>query len=220
MALAVLVACGLVWFAVPRQAKPAGPLSNWALATALPTSEDFPAGWQYSLRGSLTPPTIVTHPLEKNPDETFEPAECAYSPMDEIGKDEVASVEAYPPGEGGQHGHKVHYWIWAVADGPGLVSQYMDWLGRCHTYRYSYRNPETGATVQDTVVTTKVDIPVPEGVDAAAADAYGSDTSAGPTHFSYAVRGVLLECDFGVRGEDLALAQRLADQTVRKLLAL
>jgi hypothetical protein len=220
VALAVLVACALVWFAVPRQAKPAGLLSTWALATALPTSEDFAADWQYSLRGRVTPRPTVGPPAQKNPDDTFEPAECAYSPMDEIaGSDEVASVRAHPPGEGGQHGHQVYYWIWAVADGPALVSQYRDWLGRCNTYRYSYRNPETGATSQTTVVTTKVDIPVPKGVDAAA-EVGGSDTSGGPNHIYYAVRGVLLQCDFGVRGQDLALARRLADQTVRKLLAL
>ena len=90
--------------------------------------------------------------------------------------------------------------IWPRPDGPALIVNYLDWLGRCGS--------------------TRVDARSADGADAAVA-VTRSSASAGTYHVMYyAVRGVLLECATNLEGADVDLVKRLGAQTLQRLRAL
>jgi hypothetical protein len=236
VALAVIGACGVTLLVIP--ARPANLISrsNWDLATALPSSRDFPANWNYGLEGTVRrqakPSTTASRPRGAGaPTAVYAPADCGNVPtilgLYETSRfaaivhvdqstDEVASATVFSSDEPDLNARFI---IWPVPDGPALIANYLDWIGRCDSYSVSSAVPGNQITDVRTVTTT---------VDTHSADAVAvtrfSDETAGTQNPSstyhvmyYAVRGVLLECATNLHGSDVDLVKRLAAQTLQKL---
>lgn len=163
ISLAVLGACGaaLVLTAPPaNQARAAASLlsrSNWVLATALPASQDVPADWGYSLTGRLrravSPSTVPPAALPNTSRAAvYSPAGCGNIPkiLDHSSADLAAYVQidrdvqvfgqdapldAAATGESDERGPNARFALWAVADGPARIANYLDWLNRCGSYQ-------------------------------------------------------------------------------------
>ncbi len=254
-ALAVLGTCGAaVVLTTPRSIQGRAPSaslvsrSNWAIASALPASGDFPADWGYSLTGRLrrapSPSSVAPAALPSaGPAAVYSPAACRsipkvldHSDADLAGYVQVdryiqVFVQDAPPadaaatGENREHGPNARFAIWAVADGPARIVNYLNWLDRCGSYRVTNHFLD-GAVKNERTVTTEVKARGAGGADAAVAvtrtfTSAGSIEPSSTYHVAYyAVRGVLLECTIYLEGADLDLVRRLATQTVRKLRAL
>lgn len=253
ISLAVLGACGaaLVLTAPPaNQARAAASLlsrSNWVLATALPASQDVPADWGYSLTGRLrravSPSTVPPAALPNTSRAAvYSPAGCGNIPkiLDHSSADLAAYVQidrdvqvfgqdapldAAATGESDERGPNARFALWAVADGPARIANYLDWLNRCDSYQVTNHFLD-GTVKNERTVTTEVEALSAGGADAAVAvtrtftTADGRDPSSTYHVAYYAVRGVLLECTSYLQGADLDLVRQLATRTVQKLRAL
>ncbi|OBK92351.1 hypothetical protein A5645_24000 [Mycobacterium asiaticum] len=170
--------------------------TNWALATALPVSTDFPQDWGYSLTGRLERP--ATAPVSKTVSKAsgpqsqgpvaalYAPDSCRDIPavLDHAGSalaafvhvDRYAQlfVQDAPPadaaatGESHEHGPNARFAIWVVDDGPGQIAQYSDWLDRCGSYQVTNHFLD-GEVKNRREVTTSVEARSAEGADAAVA---------------------------------------------------
>ncbi len=223
----MLGACGaaLVLTAPPaNQARAAASLlsrSNWVLATALPASQDVPADWGYSLTGRLrravSPSTVPPAALPNTSRAAvYSPAGCGNIPkiLDHSSADLAAYVQidrdvqvfgqdapldAAATGESDERGPNARFALWAVADGPARIANYLDWLNRCGSYQVTNHFLD-GTVKNERTVTTEVEALSAGGADAAVAvtrtftTADGRDPSSTYHVAYYAVRGVLLEC--------------------------
>jgi hypothetical protein len=253
VALALLTACGVtLWLIAPRpneaHASSASLLSrsDWVLATALPTSGDFPADWGYSLAGRLrraaptgTAPSS-TRPRPGPAAAAYEPATCgdlpkilsqsgdalaAYVQVDrftQIFVQDAVPGDAAATGERREHGPNARFSIWAVPDSQARIAGYLDWLGRCGSYRVT--NYDRGSEVKsDRAVTTQVEARSADGADAAVVvtrtfTPSGSIDPPSTYHVAYyAVRGVLLECAIYMEGADADVVRQVATRTLQKL---
>lgn len=251
IALVVLGACGVTVLATEPGSKAVSASltaqADWSLATALPASADFPPDWGYSLSGRLQRAAATTDalppPPNPSPTAVYTPDTCGSIPkvLDHSGAALAAYVQvdryaqlfvqdAPPPdaaatGEGREHGPNSRFAIWVVADGPARVANYLDWLGRCGSYRVTNYFLD-GRVKNQRNVTTAVEARSADGADAAVTvtrtfTTIGSRDPASTYHVAYyAVRGVLLECTMYMEGADLDQVKRLAAQTVNKLRAL
>ncbi|QUR67708.1 hypothetical protein [Mycobacterium spongiae] len=255
VALIVLGGCAVVVVANPdRLTETTGTSaslasrSNWDLATALPTSADFPAEWGYSLAGRLQrakPLKSVASSERPNsgPAATYAPAPCAsvprlldhsggalaaYAQVDRYAQvvvRDAVPIDAAATGEGREHGPNARFAIWAVPDGPARIANYLKWLDQCSSYRVTnyFRD---GQVKDERTVTTVVETRSAAGADAAAAvtRTFTNETGPEPTpryHVAYyAVRGIVLECTVYMEGADLDLVTRLGTATLHKLGAL
>jgi hypothetical protein len=250
-ALAVIGACGATLLAIgPRseqqKAAPGSLLSHsdWDLATALPTSADFPEDWGYSLAGRLrraTPSSVAPKPGPAAA--VYSPSECgtvptilnqsgavlaAYVQVDrqtQIYVQDAVPADAAATGERREHGPNTRFAIWTAPDSPARIANYLQWLGRCASYRVT--NYDRGSERKDErTVTTVVDARSADGADAAVAVTRSFTPSGShdpPSTYQvlyYAVRGVLLECSVYMDGDDAGLVKQVAARTVQRLRAL
>ncbi|KCG05350.1 hypothetical protein, partial [Mycobacterium tuberculosis] len=216
-------------------------------ATALPASQDVPADWGYSLTGRLrravSPSTVPPAALPNTSRAAvYSPAGCGNIPkiLDHSSADLAAYVQidrdvqvfgqdapldAAATGESDERGPNARFALWAVADGPARIANYLDWLNRCGSYQVTNHFLD-GTVKNERTVTTEVEALSAGGADAAVAvtrtftTADGRDPSSTYHVAYYAVRGVLLECTSYLQGADLDLVRQLATRTVQKLRAL
>jgi hypothetical protein len=237
-ALVVLGLCGAALVGFPPRTASLRSLPNWDLATLLPGIHDFPANWNYSLRGSLhrtdpeqAPPWPVRHPP------VFSPRECGPAPtlatlFDRPGDaaavhvdhqtDQIARAVLQASDEPDPNARFV---IYPVTDGAALITKYVDWLARCGTYHVTAANPASGAD-ESRVVTTTITARSAAGADAAVEVTRSTTiTAKGPRRATvyrdsyYWVRGVLLECGTNLSGRDLDVVNHVGAQTLQKLRA-
>lgn len=251
-AVAVLGVCGAaVLMAAPCPDNAPTHLASrtdWALATALPASADFPSDWGYSLTGRLrraaTPdPSALNAAPRQDPSAVYEPGTCADIPkvLDHAGGalaayvqvdryaqlfvQDAAAADFAATGEGHEHGPDARFAIWVVPDTTVWVANYVDWLGRCGSYRVTNYFFD-GRVKNRRSVTTQVGMRSADSADAAVMvtrtfATLGSRDPSSTYHVTYyAVRGVLLECTIYMEGPDLDLVQKLAGQTLQRLRAL
>jgi hypothetical protein len=256
VALTVVGACGgVVLVSPPRSGT--GPSSaslasrsNGVLATALPTSADFPAGWGYSVTGQLRRETAPNGPGAKrasarpSPAADYLPAACGAVPKivdQSSGAALAASVQihrdtqiwaqdAAPPdagatGEGREYGPNARFAIWVVPDPAARIAEYQYWLGRCASYRvinYDY----AGEATNERAVTTVVEASAARGAEAGVAVTRSFTTVSShepPSTYHveyYALRGVLLECSVNMEGADADIVKAVAARTLRNLQAM
>jgi hypothetical protein len=253
VAFAVLTACGVtLWLIAPRpneaHAASASLLSrsDWVLATALPTSGDFPADWGYALAGRLRraaptgTATSSTPPRPRPATAAYEPAACAELPKildqssgvlaayvqvdryTQIFVQDAVPADAAATGERREHGPNARFSIWAVPDSQARIAGYLDWLGRCGSYRVT--NYDRASDIKsERTVTTQVEAPSDDGADAAVGvtrtfTPTGSIDPPSTYHVAYySVRGVLLECTIYVEGADADMVRQVAAHTLQKL---
>ncbi|CAM4349280.1 hypothetical protein MB901379_02680 [Mycobacterium basiliense] len=252
IALAVLAACGLVLL-VTAPPSNSGSMnlatrSNWALATTLPASADFPADWGYSLTGRLqraspADSAMLSAPPNAGPAPHYEPVACGSIPriLDHSGDALAAYVQvdryaqlfvqdapaAYfaATGEGREHGPNARFAIWVVPDASTRITNYVDWLSHCSSYQVTNYFLD-GQAKNRRSVTAQVEERFATGADAAVAvsrtftTASSRDPALTYHVMYYAVRGVLLECTIYLEGSDLNLVHTLATQTMHRLRAL
>lgn len=249
LALAVLGACGVMLLAVPSLSDTTdlASHSDWVLATALPTSTDFPPDWGYSLTGRLQraaasdPATLSVQP-DAGPAATYEPDMCgaipkilnhsgdslaAYVQVDRYAQlfvQDAPASDFAATGEGREHGPNARFALWVNSDAAEQVGNYQHWLDRCGSYRVT--NYYVDGQVKDRrTVSTQIQSHAARDADAAVTvtrtfATIGSRDPASTYQVSYcAVRGVLLECTIYMEGAERDLVQRLADQTLRNLRA-
>ncbi|HEY9304214.1 MAG TPA: hypothetical protein VIO95_07985 [Mycobacterium sp.] len=236
VALAVVGACGAMLLMIPARSASLLSRSNWDLATALPSYRDFPADWNYSLQGTVRrqapSSTTASPPRAEAPASVYAPADCGNVPkilgLYESSRfaavvrvnpstDEIASATALSSDEPNLNARFI---IWPVNDGPALIANYLDWIGRCGSYSVSSAEP--GNQIADArTVTTTVD--TRSANDAVAVTRFSEETAGGQRPSStyhvmyYAVRGILLECATNLNGSDIDLVKRLALQTLQRL---
>ncbi|WP_204815104.1 hypothetical protein [Mycobacterium riyadhense] len=252
IALAVLGTCGLALLVTaPHPSRAASSTASlasrtdWALATALPASADFPADWGYSLTGRLqraapSPAEALAAQPSPAPAAVYAPETCGSIPkvLDHSGGalaayvqvDRYAQVfvqDAPPPdaaatGEGREHGPNARFAIWVVPDGPTRIASYLKWLDQCGAYRVT--NYFLDGQVKDQRnVTSQVEARSADGADAAVTvtrtfTTIGSHDPSSTYHVSYhAVRGVLLECTIYMEGTELDQVKQIAFHTLTKL---
>jgi hypothetical protein len=237
-ALLVLGLCGALVVALPARPILLRSLSNWELATLLPGRDDFPASWNYSLRGALRradPDRATPWPTRHPP--VYRPAACG--PVPEIarlfdGPGYAAAVHVDHRTEqiarpvlqaSDEPDPNARFVVYPVADGTAMIATYVDWLGRCGTYHVTVADPVSGADEPRVVVTT-IDARSAAGDDAALeVTRLTTVTAVGPLrttvyHVGYHwVRGVLLECATNLSGADREVANRVGAQTLQKLRA-
>ncbi|KZS59800.1 hypothetical protein [Mycobacterium ostraviense] len=251
-ALAVLGACGaaLLVTAPRSDTAPANLASrtDWDLATALPAGTDFPSDWGYSLTGRLrraatADPGALTTAPHQDPAAAYEPGSCgdipeildhaggalaAYVQVDRYAQlfvQDAAAADFAATGEGREHGPNARFAIWVVSDAAARIANYLDWLGRCGSYRVTNYFFD-GRVKNHRTVTTQVGVRSAAGADAAVTvtrtfTTIGSRDPSSTYHVTYyAVRGVLLECTIYMEGPELDLVQKLAGQTLQRLRAL
>lgn len=256
VALSVVGTCGvavLVSPPYPSTEPPSASLasrSNWVLATALPTSADFPADWGYSVTGQLRREAAPTGPVAKpasarpSPGADYLPASCGAIPklLDQssgaalagyvqVDRDtQIWAQDAAPPdaaatGEGREHGPNARFAIWVVPDAAARIADYRYWLRRCSSYRvtnYDYSDEAKN----ERAVTTVIQAAAARGAEAGVAvtRSFTTVTSHEPPstyHVEYyALRGVLLECSIYMEGADADMVKAVAARTLRKLQAL
>lgn len=251
IALVVLGTCGVTVLATDPNSKTTATSlasqTDWTLATTLPASADVPPDWGYSLSGRLqraaAPTDALTPPPNPSPTAVYAPDSCGSIPkvLDHSGAALAAFVQvdryaqlfvqdAPPPdaaatGEGREHGPNARFAIWAVPDGPARITNYLDWLSRCGSYRVTNYFLD-GRVKNQRDITTAVEARSAAGADAAVTvtrrfTTIGSRDPSSTYHVAYyAVRGVLLECTMYMEGADLEQVKRLATQTINKLRAL
>lgn len=251
VALTVLGVCGATLLVTPPRGNTASnslaAKTDWALATALPASADFPADWGYSLTGRLqrlTPAAAAPSSPQPNPAAAnYEPTACGNIPavLDHSGAALAAYVQVdryaqlfvqdAPPadaaatGEGREHGPNARFAIWVVPDGPARVANYLNWVAECGTYHVTNHFLD-GEVKNHRNVSTSVEARSADGADAAAAvtrtfTTVNSRDPASTYHVAYyAVRGVLLECTIYMEDTDLDQVKQIASRTVQRLRAL
>jgi hypothetical protein len=233
VALAVLGACGATLLVVPSRSSSLTSRSNWDLATVLPSYRDFPASWNYELEGTVRRAAPANNAAPRHP-AVYAPAECGNVPtilgLYETSRfaamvrvdpstDDIASATVLSSDEPNLNARFI---IWPVPDGPALIANYLDWIGRCGSYSMSSAGPDNQTTDVRTVSTT-VDN---HSADAVAVTRYSDETVGSQNPSStyhvvyYAVRGVLLECATNLNGHDVDLVKRLAAHSLKKLHAL
>jgi hypothetical protein len=259
VALAVLGACGATLLVIgPRseRAKVSGASStsllsrsDWGLATALPTSADFPADWGYSLAGRLrrsAPSGTATSSVAPKPGPAaavYTPSECgnvpkilnqsgaalaAYVQVDrstQIYVQDAVPADAAATGERREHGPNSRFAIWVAPDSQARIASYLDWLRRCGSYRV-VNYDHVSELKDERTVTTVVDARSADGADAAVAVTRTFTTSGShdpPSTYHviyYAVRGVLLECSIYMEADDADVVKQVAVHTLQRLRAL
>jgi hypothetical protein len=236
--LTVLAACAVAVVTSPTQPASLRSLSNWDLATLLPSASEVPPDWNYSLRGDLhrvaatrgadSPPAVGTaySPSTCEPSagitEFFDRTHSAASVHLDRDTATIATVpdvgddEAYPFAQ---------IIIWALADGPTRIAKYTEWLHHCGSYRVATTDP-LHHTPKTRDVTVAVDSPPPHGNDVALAFTRSTTRAAsqpsGTTvaHVTYYwVNGVLLEYSTSMTGADSGLMNHVVAQTLQKLRA-
>jgi hypothetical protein len=255
VALTVIGACGAAVLVNPPRSGTGPPSaslasrSSWVLATALPTSADFPADWGYSRTAQLRRETAPDGPLAKpasarpSPAADYLPAACGAIPkiLDQssgaapaayvqIDRDTHTSAQVAPPnapatGEGPEHGPDAHFAIWVVPDPAARIADYRYWLGRCASYRVINYDSDDEA-VNERAVTTVVRAPAAGGAEAGVAVTRSFTTVSShepPSTYHveyYALRGVLLECSIHMEGADADIVTAVAARTLRNLQAM
>ncbi|MBS9532508.1 hypothetical protein KIH27_02775 [Mycobacterium sp. M1] len=244
VALTVLGACGvLVLTTAPRSNSLVG-RSNWQLAATLPVQADFPAEWNYAIRGSVgwaTPPDSTTAEPDGPliPTAAYTPADCGSLPAAlAVAADSPANVhvDTTPVGIASAK----LYWRDSVAAGepdtdepdtdfvitapgePSSIGEYRDWLRRCDAYRVTVFDPQTRTRVER-FATTTVEAPDPGAaltVTRTFVDVNGGAEPVSHRVSYYPVRGLLLTCSTSMRGADADLVRELGARTARKLAAL
>lgn len=222
---------------------------NWALATALPVSSDFPQDWGYSLTARLqraTPTAGATPSAPPGPNPAaadYAPDPCKTLPrILDHSADTLAAfvhvdryaqlfVQDAPPadaastGESHEHGPNARFSIWVVPDGPAQITNYLSWLGRCGSYRVTNHFLD-GQVKNRRDVSTTVDSRSADGADAAVVvtrkftPVTGRDPASTYRVEYYAVRGVLLECTIYLEGAELEQVKQVAVHTLQRLRAL
>lgn len=241
-ALVVLGACAAVVVGFPTPSVGLRSSPNWDLAKLLSGIHDFPADWNYSLRGSLRrtdPDADVAAPSGSaaGPASVYAPPECAVVPKivelfgrpgfaalvrvdrqtDAIARPVLMSSDEPVP--------NAHFAIWPVRDGWAMIAKYVDWLGRCGSYRVTSTVAGSGNEQVRTVNTVIESRP---GADREAALAVTRSTTVDAPvagmplvyHVSYHwVRGVLLECATNMVDGDVDVVNRVAAQTLQRIRA-
>lgn len=244
-AVVVLGICGAVLLVRAPHDSSLASRTNWALATALPTSVDFPQDWGYSLTGRLqrAPSTAAPSPtptVSTAAAAEYAPVDCGTIPhlLDHSGAalaafvhvDRYAQlfVQDAPPadaaatGESHEHGPNARFAIWVVPDGPAQITHYLNWIGRCGSYRVTNHFLD-GEVKNRREVATSVESRSADGADAAVVvtrkftPVTGRDPASSYHVEYYAVRGVLLECTIYLEGVELQQVKGVAAQTLRKL---
>jgi hypothetical protein len=213
-------------------------LPNWELAQLLPNVHDFPPDWNYSLQGSVhrtDPEHAPAWPSSSAAARAYTPHECAQLPKiaelfgrpgyaalvhvdrqtDEIARSVLMSEDEPDP--------NARFVIWPVTDGSAMITNYVDWLGRCGTYHVT--STAAGSSTEDVrTVATTIDARSADGADAALKVTKSTTVSApGPSHTMvyhltyYWVRGVLLECATNLDGSDVDVVNHVGAQTLQKL---
>ncbi|MEE3067476.1 MAG: hypothetical protein VYA67_26675 [Actinomycetota bacterium] len=217
-------------------------LPNWELAKLLPGIHDFPADWNYWLRGSVrqTNPDNGAPPPAGGasvPASAYTPRECAQVPKivelfgspgdaamvyvdrqtDEIARAaEISSDDPDP---------NAHLAIWKVPDGPAMIAKYVDWLARCGSYRITSVDAGSGNDTVRTVTTTIDGPPRGSGSAALAVTKSTTGTVRGASrlviyHITYYwERDVLLEFATNLVGTDLDVVNHAAGQTLQRMRA-
>ncbi|BBY55438.1 hypothetical protein H7J07_09680 [Mycobacterium koreense] len=216
-----LVIFGVAWVVAFRGDHDASLVGRpaWELAAALPSADDVPAEWDYSLSGKIgrvTPVPTPIAPLSVSA-ERYTPRECGDIPvLDQIPGDAAvyggsARVELTLPGEHYQLGHKAHFYLYTVDEPRTVIADYIDWAQRCTRYHYSGTNAQSGS-YEDYDATRTVDTALPDGAEAGVA--------VNGERFAYLVRGIMVQGYTNMEGGDRELIERLVAATVRKLAAL
>lgn len=252
VALLVIGVCGATLLISPRIKASTGSLSshsNWALATALPVSSDFPSDWGYALTGRLERPvpstsgTLSPPPPAGAAAANYAPEQCGILPqiLDHpstslaafVHVDRYAQlfVQDAPPadaastGESHEHGPNARFAIWVVPDGTAQIANYLGWLNQCGNYHVTNHFLDGQVKNRREVVTTVESRSAP-GADAAAVVTRKFTPTAGHDPAStyhveyYAVRGVLLECTVYLEGAELDQAKQVAARTLQRLRSL
>lgn len=240
LALVVLAVCGAALLMPGPRPTSLTPRSNWDLATTLPSYRDFPPNWNYQLEGTVrrrapassTAPAPAAAPTSAY--KAYAPADCGNAPkiLDlyktarfsamvhvDPNTNDIASATVLSSDEPNLNARFI---IWPVPDGPALIADYLDWIGRCGSYSMSTAGPDN-QIVDARTVTTTVDARSDDTVTVTKAfDETVADQPPVSTYhvMYYAVRGVLLECATNLNGSDIDLVKRLAAQTLQKLHAL
>lgn len=242
VALVVLGTCGATILGFPARPVSLRSLPNWELAKLLPGIQDFPADWNYWLRGSVRQnhPDNATPPpggAASVPASASTPRECGQVPKivelfgspgdaamvyvdrqtDEIARAALISSDAPDP--------NAHFAIWKVTDGPTMIAEYVDWLARCGSYRIA-STPAGSANEDVRTVTTTIDSQTGGGSDTALAvtkSTTGTVRGASRAvvyHITYYwVRDVLLECATNLVGADLDAVNHAVAQTLQRMRA-
>ncbi|KZS70578.1 hypothetical protein LAUMK35_04227 [Mycobacterium pseudokansasii] len=251
-ALAMLGACGVTVLVIGPRANSSTSLASradWVLAGALPSSDDFPADWGYSLSGwlrrsSLSETTASSTAPQLGPRAVYEPAQCTKIPQllthsgaalaAELDVDRYTQLIArdariwdWPAtGETDEHGPNAHFEISVVPDGPQRIANYLDWLGRCGSYQVT--NYDFNGRFKDhrSATTVLQDHWTDDAVVAAVVTRtfVTADSHEPPATYLvsyYALRGVILECSVHMETTgDRELVQRRAAETLHRLRAL
>ncbi|HEU0191080.1 MAG TPA: hypothetical protein VFR17_07410 [Mycobacterium sp.] len=249
VALVVIAACGALVLTTPAKRGSLVSRSNWSLSTALPPRSDFPADWDYSVSGLVGwafPPSRSPQGAAATAGHAarYTPEACGDVPTILTGPGRyVAHVradhdpdpwwiaKAVPPdaaatGETDEHGPTASFVIWAVDDGPALITDYLRWLRRCRSYQVAAEDPFTHET-HERAVSTVIDKTSDGHADAAVAvtrwfvttgDGHAPSSTYRVSY--YAVRGLLLECSTNVDGSGAEMVGKLAGQTVQRIGAL
>ena len=244
LALVVLAGAGAADLLIPARPASLVGQSNWALAQTLPTQDEFPAAWNYRISGAVgfaTPrPAPDTGGAESQlPTADYTPGECGALPAallpawqaPELHIDRtpvgVARARAFWAGmvaAGDRHDAEpnAEFTITAPADPAGLVDEYLDWLGRCGSYRVSVFDPSTDRRTARSAVTS-VEHPA-AGAALTVTQGFLDDADDARPHeyrlSLYPVRGLLLTCRTSFVGADADRIDALAAETARKLAAL
>jgi hypothetical protein len=157
-ALLVLGACGVALLVSPAHSASLASRSHWVLATALPTSGDFPADWGYQLSGwfpraQTSATTESSTPPPTGPRAVYAPAACSTIPkllsrsgaalaakagVDRYTESFIYSAQLWDApatGESDRLGPNAELFIWVVPDGPAQIANYLDWLHHCGSYQ-------------------------------------------------------------------------------------
>jgi hypothetical protein len=233
VALVVLGACGAALVVIPSRPTSLISRSNWDLAKALPSDHDFPPDWNYALQGTVRRAAPKNDEASREPGvrptSVYAPADCGNVPKIlglyktanfaalvhvDRSKDDVASATVLSSDEPEPNARFI---IWPVPDGPALIADYLDWIGRCHSYSLSAVDPDGQVTDTRTVVTT---VDTRDGDDAVTVTRSTNDDQSPTASYHvvyYAVRGILLECATNWSGSDVDLVKRLAVETLNRL---
>ena len=243
LALVVLASAGITDLLIQRRPTSLVGRPTWALAQTLPTQDDFPAAWNYAVHGTVgfaTPqPAPQPGPATLIPTADYLPVECAQLPaalIPTLPGTPTVHVDRTPVGvasaafyfadsvAGGQSDAdepNADFAVSAPADPAGFVTQYLDWLGSCGTYRVTLHDPRSHRQISRSAATS-VEAPA-DGAALTVTRTFLDDGAERPREYRvsfYPVRGLLLTCKTSMTGADAQLIDTLAAATARKLAAL
>lgn len=214
-----LIIFGVAWVVAFRGDHDASLIGRptWDLAVTLPSAEDVPADWDYSLVGRIGRVTPLPTPITALTTDTegYTPSECGELPiLDQmpratVGSSGAASVQITLPDQ--QIGHEANFYLYTVDDPKTLIADYTGWAQRCAQFHHSGFNPTTGS-YEDYEGTHTVDATLPEGAE--------TGIAVDGNRFAYLVRGIMVQAHTTMEGGDRELIERLVAATVRKLAAL